>query len=81
MVAKLINLELLLFFEVFVVSSPRYCLTYFSELLPLFPLMSCLVLEELFVAAGPAVGAVEAASPAVVAAAAGAADFEGGVFC
>ena len=43
--------------------------------------MSCLVLEELFVAAGPAVGAVEAASPAVVAAAAGAADFEGGVFC
>ena len=40
------------------------------------------MLEELFVAAGPAVGAVEAASPAVVAAAAaGAADFEGGVFC
>ena len=41
------------------------------------------MLEELFVAAGPAVGAVEAASPAVVAAAAaaGAADFEGVVFC
>ena len=41
------------------------------------------MLEELFVAAGPAVGVVVTASPAVVAAAAaaGAADFEGGVFC
>ena len=43
------------------------------------------MLEEVFVAAGPAVGVVEAASPAVVAAAAAAAagtvDFEGGVFC